>query len=153
MANIQHSSLSDPQLHEPKGISTATAGSVYRANGSGSGTWAGEEFAYTTFIDDVSTASTIYIPMHRSCEVIQVVTCLEGPITGADATLTVRNALNNSMGTITIAHTSSAIGDIDTLAPVSNNTVNENEYISIETDGASTDAQKVWVTVHVRRNA
>lgn len=39
MANIQHSTLTDPNLHEPKGISTASANTVYMANGSGSGTY------------------------------------------------------------------------------------------------------------------
>jgi hypothetical protein len=39
MANIQHAVLTDPQIHEPKGVSTAASGKVYRANGSGSGTW------------------------------------------------------------------------------------------------------------------
>jgi hypothetical protein len=39
MANIQHSVLTDPQIHEPKGVSTAAEGKVYRANGSGSGVW------------------------------------------------------------------------------------------------------------------
>lgn len=39
MANVQHSSLTDPNLHEPKGISTASADQLYRSNGSGSGTW------------------------------------------------------------------------------------------------------------------
>lgn len=39
MANVQHSSLSDPNLHEPKGVSTAAANGVYLSNGSGSGSW------------------------------------------------------------------------------------------------------------------
>jgi len=39
MANVQHSSLTDPNLHEPKGISTATADQVYISDGSGSGNW------------------------------------------------------------------------------------------------------------------
>jgi len=39
MANVQHSTLTDPNLHEPKGISTAAADQLYRSNGSGSGTW------------------------------------------------------------------------------------------------------------------
>lgn len=34
-----HSALTDPNIHEPKGASTATSGQVYQANGSGSGTW------------------------------------------------------------------------------------------------------------------
>ena len=39
MANISHSTLTDPYLHEPKGVGTATAGYTYRANGAGSGAW------------------------------------------------------------------------------------------------------------------
>lgn len=36
---MNHASISDPYLHEPKGISTAEENTVYYANGSGSGTW------------------------------------------------------------------------------------------------------------------
>ena len=39
MANVNHSALSDPYLHEPKGASTASSGDIYLANGSGSGAW------------------------------------------------------------------------------------------------------------------
>lgn len=46
MANVAHSSLTGAELHEPKGASTALAGTVYVANGSGSGSWS-----------DVGTAS------------------------------------------------------------------------------------------------
>ena len=37
MAKIQHADLPDQYLHEPKGASTAAAGSVYVADGEGSG--------------------------------------------------------------------------------------------------------------------
>lgn len=39
MPDIQHSVLTDPQIHEPKGITTATTQTVYISNGAGSGTW------------------------------------------------------------------------------------------------------------------
>lgn len=39
MANVAHSALTDPNLHEPKGVATATADQIYQANGSGSGSW------------------------------------------------------------------------------------------------------------------
>lgn len=39
MTNIAHASLTGSDLHEPKGISGATSGQVYIANGSGSGAW------------------------------------------------------------------------------------------------------------------
>ena len=34
-----HASLTDPELHEPKGVASASLGKVYRADGSGSGAW------------------------------------------------------------------------------------------------------------------
>jgi len=39
MANVNHATLTDPFLHEPKGIAAAPLGRVYVANGSGSGVW------------------------------------------------------------------------------------------------------------------
>lgn len=39
MANISHSTLTDPYLHEPKGVAAATTGKHYRSDGAGSGAW------------------------------------------------------------------------------------------------------------------
>lgn len=39
MANVNHSTLTDPYLHEPKGVASAGAGELYYANGTGSGSW------------------------------------------------------------------------------------------------------------------
>ena len=35
----EHKNLTDPQIHEPKGVSNASAGARYIADGSGSGSW------------------------------------------------------------------------------------------------------------------
>lgn len=35
----EHNTITDPEIHEPKGVSTAGAGQVYIADGAGSGTW------------------------------------------------------------------------------------------------------------------
>lgn len=39
MPDVQHASLTDPNLHEPKGISSASEREIYTADGSGSGAW------------------------------------------------------------------------------------------------------------------
>ena len=39
MADVEHSQLPDELLHEPKGASTAAVGTVYVADGAGSGTF------------------------------------------------------------------------------------------------------------------
>ena len=44
--DLLHKNLTDPQLHEPIGISTAEENTVYIANGKGSGEWKPMEFSY-----------------------------------------------------------------------------------------------------------
>lgn len=39
MANIEHATITDPNIHEPKGIASASAGQLYKADGAGSGAW------------------------------------------------------------------------------------------------------------------
>jgi hypothetical protein len=40
----EHIDITDPNIHEPKGIGAALAGTVYVANGSGSGSWSSSPF-------------------------------------------------------------------------------------------------------------
>ena len=39
MANVSHAALTGSNLHEPKGVAEASANTVYRADGAGSGDW------------------------------------------------------------------------------------------------------------------
>ncbi len=39
MADFQHRNIPNSELHEPKGVSSASSGTVYVADGSGSGSW------------------------------------------------------------------------------------------------------------------
>ena len=41
MADVEHKTLPDAELHEPKGIASAGAGKILVADGGGSGTWQG----------------------------------------------------------------------------------------------------------------
>lgn len=151
MADVEHSAITDPDIHEPKGVAAATAGKVYVADGAGSGDWVALQDIYTGVIADVSSAETVYIPITNAGTVTKVVTVLEGAITVANAVVTPKNSAGSSMGDITVAFSGSAAGDIDTLTPASNNTVAANSFITIETDGGSTDAQRLWFTVVVDR--
>ncbi len=145
-----HSALTDPELHEPKGVSTAQDGEAYIAAGLGSGSWTVPPYAISGVIDDVSTAATIYLAVPYGGVVDKVVTVLAGSLTTANATVTVRNTAGTSMGTLTITQSGSAAGDVDVLEPVSNNTVTNDSKISVETDGASDTARKLFVTVYIK---
>jgi hypothetical protein len=61
MPDVNHSSLTDPYLHEPKGVAAAAAGDVYIADGAGSGSWS-QAFQYAsinTIETNAQTVSTI----------------------------------------------------------------------------------------------
>ena len=156
MANVNHSSLTDPLIHEPKGVASASVGKVYVANGSGSGTWTSKETlvgeTLTGYIDNISASSTVYVPIPFAGTISKVVTVLEAAISSANATLTVKNAAAASMGTITVAQSGSAAGDVDTLAPSSNNTVAADSFITIASDGGSTNSATLRFVVVLDRS-
>lgn len=145
-----HSALTGTDLHEPKGVAAAAAGKIYLSNGLGSGSWVVPPYVLNAVIDDVSTASTVYIPVPYAGTVTKVVTVLAGSLTTANAIVTVRNAAGTSMGTLTITQAGSAAGDVDTLLPASNNTFVSDSKIQIDTDGASDTTRKLSVTVYIQ---
>ena len=155
MANVQHSALTGSDLHEPKGVAGQAAGKVYVSDGSNSGAWTAKETlageVISGYIDNVSTAEVVHVPMPFAGTISKVVTVLEGAITNANATVTVKNSSAASMGTITITQAGSAAGDVDTLSPSSNNTVTANSFITVETDGGSTTHKKLRFVVVVDR--
>lgn len=136
MANVNHSALSDPYLHEPKGASTAAAGDVYVANGAGSGTW--EDHRRSVFnihIHDISSASDAYLPIPFAGTVSRVTSSIGAAISGSDLVFTIKNSSSATMGTVTVTQSGSAAGDVDFVNPSSNNTVTDNDYILIQGDG------------------
>ncbi len=149
-----HASLTGANLHESKGFDTATVGQVRVADGAGSGTMkkiTTSELDTTSIFNandgvvncqlvDVSTPSTVYVVFPFACTVNKIWSVITTAITVADSTITCSNHAGSSMGTITIAFTGSAAGDVDSLTPVSNNTFAAGERIKITTDGGSTTA-------------
>ena len=150
MANINHSNLTDPYLHEPKGVSTASDDKVYVSNGSGSGSWEDHRRSvFTVHFTDISTAQSVYVPNPFAGSVSRVTSVIGGAIAGGDVTVTVKDSSAASMGTLTITQSGSAAGDVDSLNPSSNNTVTDNDYILLETDGGANSHVDFVVSVVV----
>lgn len=103
MANIQHSTLTDPNLHEPKGISTASANTVYMANGSGSGTYTNVnrlpgtgwgQYSNTVYV------STTYLAISTTAVILSFdtnVNVTQLPITLAGSTSSLMNLTNETL--------------------------------------------------------
>jgi hypothetical protein len=101
----------------------------------------------TISLADVSTAGQVYVVAPWAGTLTTVYSVLNGAIGTSDATLTVKNNAGNSAGTITIATSSSATGDLDSLAPSTNNTFTAGQKIEIETDGSSSNTVQVDLTL------
>ena len=165
---VAHADLTGSDLHEPKGVASAAAKTVYVATGSGSGAWQKIEtdqldtssfFNTNTFflnvsLADVSTASSVWIPIPVACTLVKVTSTLQTAITIADSVLTFFNNAGTSMGSsMTIAFSGSASGDVDTYTPSSNNTFSAGQMMKITTDGGSTTTSVVWFTLEFTRTA
>lgn len=57
MPTVAHSALTDPNLHESKGVASAAAGTVYVANGAGSGAWTYPIRKYTITISPAAVSA------------------------------------------------------------------------------------------------
>lgn len=104
-------------------------------------------------ITDVGTAETIVIPVteHNEGEIKRVSHTLGAAISGADSKIVIsKNGTALTGGTITVAYTSSAAGDLDYITP-SNVFVKAGDYITIANGGESTGAAVGFVVIDIAR--
>jgi hypothetical protein len=104
---------------------------------------------FTVYFSDLSSAENIYCPIPFGGTVSRVTSVLEGSIAGGDVTVTVKDSSAASMGTLTVTQVGSAAGDVDSLDPTTNNTVADNDYILIQTDGGASTHVDFMVSVVV----
>lgn len=156
-----HSALADSELHELKGAASAAEHSMPTSDGAGSSNWQKlqaesvdtssifnvNKVYLTTKFKDIASADIIYVYLPFAGTLTEVATVLENAITTGDNTITVKNNAGSSMGTITVTQSGSAAGDIDTLAPASNNTFTPGQKVILETNGASDTAAELFVTL------
>lgn len=105
----------------------------------------------TIKITDVGTAETVCIAVteHNKGMLTRVTTCIGGAISGADSKVVVsQNA--TVLGTITVAYTSSAAGDIDYL-DLAGKELSVGDFIKIANGGESTGAAPMTVTLDIVR--
>lgn len=154
MANVEHSALTDPELHEPKGAAAASAGQIYVADGAASG-------AFTTINNkdkvfllisaiDIGTTTRHRIPAPIAGDIVSIRSVIDSALTGADAIMTAKiNAVNITNGSWTIAFSGSSAGDLDTATPTGANTIALGDFFSIESDGGPSNNPNAAVTIEI----
>ena len=103
-------------------------------------------------IADISTASSTFVAVPDGGKIIKIITSLQGAISGANAAISFEiGGTAVTGGGITVAHSGSAAGDVDSAEPTAANQVEEGGTIEMITDGGSTGANKLNVTFVIRR--
>lgn len=157
----EHKDLTGADLHEPKGAALAGSGTVYVADGLGSGSWGKigpsnldttlpdpNHYALTIVIDDVSTASSVYVGVPFGSTFISAYGVLGAGITVADAIVTFeKNGAVSFGSSMTVAFTGSAAGSTFEYTPTTNTSVDTGQFIRVITDGASTTTAPLTITL------
>lgn len=162
----EHVSITDPDIHEIKGAAAASANTLPVADGAGSHSWSKvgssqintssifntNSYVLTCTLNDVSTASSVYIAFPFACTATKVTTVLQAAITGADSTVTIKSNGGSTIGTITVAQSGSAAGDVDTVS-LTPTAFSADQRMQIDTDGASTNTAALVISIMVTRTA
>lgn len=151
---MEHRLIPDNQIHEPKGIVGALVDQVYVANGAGSGTWKELPILINSTLVDVSEPSFILVPIPVNVRLQSIRFVLEKAITVANSVVTVtRGGDNAALGSTTITFSGSGEGTVFDLTPTFANSVidgSANQFIKIASDGASTTASRLFVSVRAK---
>lgn len=150
----EHRNLTGASLHEPKGVELAAVNAVYHANGLGSGTWADplsrvknlNEFDLSGFITDVSAPNDNWFwYIQRNCNLLQVSSVLQGPITLANSVISFyRNGVLLGQ-TLTIPFAGSGAGVTQNLLLSPSYSFTPGQTLEVRTDGGSTDTRKLFL--------
>ena len=105
----------------------------------------------TVKITDVGTAENSVIPIttHNEGQVIRATHALGAAISGADSKIVIKKN-TVALGTIVVAYSSSAAGDIDYL-DIASTYVRAGDYLVVANGGESTGAAVGVVTIDIAR--
>jgi len=159
----QHSAITDTLgIHEPKGISTATSGRIYIANGSGSGAWSligaaslsgasifniNQQFLTLPLIG-LSSAHNEMLLLPEACTVVSISGILTAAVTTVAPVITCTHNGSSAMGTFTLTIPGVA-GDRYNINAPTNNTMSANDYIQFGVNGGTTGTANFIITVKI----
>lgn len=157
-----HKDLTGAEVHEPKDIDIASAGDVYMADGSGSGSWepayqgilAINQYWLNAEMQDISAASNrVYFYVPVTSEIVSLSAILNGAITTANATLSIYVNGVLFADDLDVPFAGSTAGSVASVNVITANTVNAGSVIEVRSDGASDTTQKAYITLGMRAKA
>lgn len=147
----EHRDVSPDNIHEPKGAFSAASGTVYVADGAGSGSFTAinnlNKITLTYTFTDISTASSQWVVCPIAGTISKIYSVLHGAIATADTVMSFEIAgIAVTNGNITITQSGSAAGDVDSSTPTAARTLTAGQAIEIISDGGSTNTVNATIT-------
>ncbi len=160
-----HKDLSNSELHEAKNIAnaaTSDAGKVLTPSASTAGT---SELRYlvdsevknkrcyiSLYYPDVANKSDMFLPMTFAGTVKDIKCVIDGAIGTADTVLTFKvNTTAMTNGTLTIAYSGSAAGDMDSCTPTALNVFTATDYLRVTSDVAGSGTVNATILFTIER--
>jgi hypothetical protein len=157
-----HKDLTGSDLHEPKGVASASAGQVYVANGSGSGVWTSKNgdilnanyFTLQGYMADIGNAGapsgSVYFYIPQKCELVSFTSILSAAITTTNAVLSVY--INGVLfaDTLTVPFSGSAAGQKDTKTVTTSNTIAAGSVVEVRSDGGPANSVVAHINLFLR---
>lgn len=153
-----HKNMTGSDVHESKGAETAVAGTVYVANGGGSGSWvdrysgvyALNKYFFTLPMADISNPSSVFFHVPVKSEVTNLSVVLTAAITLANTIVSIY--INGVLfaDTLTVPFAGSTIGTLANLTVSTASTITANSVIEIRSDGGSSTVVPATIMLGLR---
>ena len=138
----QHATITDPNVHEPKGAVAAAINTVYVSDGAGSGHWRKPPYTMTYAIQDAHAAGPdsywLIIPyactLTKAYVVVNDAFSMDQTISFSIATIPITN------GSISLVAAGSGAGSIFFCTPTALNTISAGTALEIINTGGSASA-------------
>ena len=153
-----HKDLTGTELHEPKGVASATAGTVYVSNGSGSGNWTPlyggvlnlNKYSLSSQMTDISTANDkVYFYIPYKSQMTSIAAVLYGPISTANAVLSVYVNGVLFADSLTVTQSGSSAGQVHQVNFTTANTISAGSVVEVRTDGASDTTARAEISLNL----
>lgn len=143
-----HSTMTGADLHEPKGIESASLNTAYVADGLGSGQWIDikENFAIAVLFPLIDVAKSYFVPATKTSVLKRISVSINAGI-NLDTTITVlKNGVPILNGAVVITASGSAAGNV--FSTIVNEPVSLGDSLQLQCDGGSTQNSDAVVVLH-----
>lgn len=153
MANVTHSSLTGAELHEPKGVASASDREVYVADGAASGAWETLPQSFVVALGDETTTLTtgtakVTFRMPYAFTITEVRASLTTASSSGTPTFDINEGGSTILSTkITIDANEKTSTTAVTAAVISDSALADDAEITIDCDVAGTGAVGAKVTI------